>query len=138
VPFRIIGVVADLRQMPLGQPNEPVMYFAQRQFPFKSMYLTVRGSAGALDRVRHVVASADATVPIGRVLTLSDHLSRESASGSTYAAVNAAAPGVGTPPHDTAEIKFESSVTRGAGLSSQLAEIYATETETVGVTSGRL
>ena len=37
VPFRIVGVVADVHQAPLGQRSEPVIYHAQRQFPFRAV-----------------------------------------------------------------------------------------------------
>ncbi len=42
--FRIVGVVADVQQGPIGQAAEPVMYHAQRQFPFRAMTLVARGA----------------------------------------------------------------------------------------------
>ena len=36
VPFRIVGVVADVHQAPIGQAAEPVIYHVHRQFPFRS------------------------------------------------------------------------------------------------------
>lgn len=78
MPFRIVGVVADIRQTGLGQASEPVMYFSQRQFPFKSMFVTVRGAAG-LAQVREVIAGADSSVPIGAVGSLAERVGRESA-----------------------------------------------------------
>jgi putative ABC transport system permease protein len=87
VPFRVIGIIADIRQVPLGHPNEPVMYFAQRQFPFKSVYVIVGGADAALERVRHAVTSADPSVPLGRSLSLADRLRRESAPARLLMAV---------------------------------------------------
>ena len=37
VPFRIVGVVADIHQAPIGRRGEPVIYHTQRQFPFRAM-----------------------------------------------------------------------------------------------------
>ena len=42
-PFRIVGVVADVQQAPIGQAAEPVVYHTQRQFPFRKMFVAVRG-----------------------------------------------------------------------------------------------
>jgi hypothetical protein len=43
-PFRIVGVVADIHQAPLGQTGEPVIYHTIRQFPYRPMTLIARGS----------------------------------------------------------------------------------------------
>jgi ABC-type lipoprotein release transport system permease subunit len=37
-------VVADVKDMPLGQVDEPAVYFHARQFPFRSMFLTVEAT----------------------------------------------------------------------------------------------
>jgi predicted permease len=45
--FEVVGVVADVRDMPIGQAHEPAVYFHTRQFPFRSMFLTVEADDGA-------------------------------------------------------------------------------------------
>jgi len=42
--FQVIGVVADVKDTPLGQVDEPAVYFHARQFPFRSMFLTVEAT----------------------------------------------------------------------------------------------
>ena len=39
--FEIVGVVADVRNVPLHQPTEPAIYFSARQFPFRAMFVAV-------------------------------------------------------------------------------------------------
>src|SRR4030095_3955053 len=42
MPFEIVGVVRDVRNVPLGQAVEPAIYFTTRQFPFAEVFLAVR------------------------------------------------------------------------------------------------
>ena len=42
-PFRIVGVIADIHQAPLGQAGEPVIYHTIRQFPYRPVTLVARG-----------------------------------------------------------------------------------------------
>src|SRR6185503_20729200 len=44
VAFEIVGVVKDVRNVPLGQTVEPAVYFSARQFPFRELFLTVSAS----------------------------------------------------------------------------------------------
>jgi ABC-type lipoprotein release transport system permease subunit len=44
--FEIVGVVADVKNMPIGQANEPAVFFDARQFPFRAMFLTVEATDG--------------------------------------------------------------------------------------------
>jgi ABC-type lipoprotein release transport system permease subunit len=39
--FEIVGVVDDVRNVPIGQPVEPAIYFSARQFPFRAMFITI-------------------------------------------------------------------------------------------------
>ena len=39
----IIGAVADVKNTALQAANEPALYHTQRQFPFRSMFVVVRG-----------------------------------------------------------------------------------------------
>ena len=38
LPFEIVGVVRDVRNVPLGQAIEPAIYFTTRQFPFSEVF----------------------------------------------------------------------------------------------------
>ena len=39
--FEIVGVVSDVRNVPLGQPIEPAIYFSARQYTFRAMFVAV-------------------------------------------------------------------------------------------------
>ena len=42
--YEVIGVVKDVRNVPLGQAVEPAIYFSTRQFPFRKQFLVVRAT----------------------------------------------------------------------------------------------
>ena len=75
VPFRIVGVVADLHQVPLGQPSEAVVYHTARQFPFRAMSVVARGADAATvaAALRNSVRGLDPTLPVG-VKTMRERL----------------------------------------------------------------
>jgi predicted permease len=43
IRYEIVGVVADVRNVPVAQAVEPAFYFSARQFTFRAMFLTVLG-----------------------------------------------------------------------------------------------
>jgi len=73
VPGRleIIGVVADVRNVPIGQPVEPAVYFPARQFPFRSMFLTIGApdEATAIAALRSTLRDVAPTIPMTNVTT---------------------------------------------------------------------
>jgi predicted permease len=71
VAFEIVGVVRDVRNVPLGQPVEPALYFSTRQFPFMQQFIAVRAvdAAAAREAVRAALRQAAPTVPLGIVQT---------------------------------------------------------------------
>jgi hypothetical protein len=75
-PFRIVGVVADIHQAPLGQSGEPVIYHTIRQFPYRPMTLAARGpdAAAVTAGMRSALRSLDATLPLGNVQTMTERL----------------------------------------------------------------
>ena len=75
-PFRIIGVIADIRQAPIGQGPEPVIYHVARQFPFREMSITARGgdTATVLTAMRSALRSLDPTLPLSRVQTAGERM----------------------------------------------------------------
>jgi predicted permease len=76
VPFRIVGVVADIHQAPLAQQPEPVLYHTHRQFPFRAMQIAVRGedTAALLSSVRGALRATDPSLPLGAVQTMEERV----------------------------------------------------------------
>jgi putative ABC transport system permease protein len=71
-PFRIVGVVADIHQAPLGQAGEPVIYHTLRQFPYRPMLLVARGADASTvtTGLRAALRSLDPTLPLGDPQTM--------------------------------------------------------------------
>jgi len=67
----VVGVVADVRNAPLGQPVEPAIYFTTRQFPFAELQIAVRAvsPAVAYEALRAGVHEVAPAVPIGEAKT---------------------------------------------------------------------
>ena len=70
-PFRIVGVVADIHQAPLAQASEAVIYHTLRQFPYRPMLLTARGTdtASVTAAMRTALRALDPTLPLSSVKT---------------------------------------------------------------------
>ena len=70
-PFEIVGVVKDIRNVPLGQTVEPAVYFTMRQFPFRELFITVRANdtSTAVAAVRTALKNAAPSVPMARAQT---------------------------------------------------------------------
>lgn len=73
----IIGVVGDLKNTSLQNATEPAVYFTQRQFPFRTLYLQLRGpdTARLVAAVKGAVRAVDPSLPLGEVRPLGDVLS---------------------------------------------------------------
>jgi putative ABC transport system permease protein len=73
-PFRIVGVIADIQQAPIGRLGEPVIYHTQRQFPFKAMAIAGRGpdTASVVTGLRAALKSLDASLAFGVVQTMDE------------------------------------------------------------------
>ena len=76
VPFRIVGVVADIHQAPLGQAAEPVIYHTARQFPFRAMTVVIRSRdmAAATSALRNALRELDPSLALADVQTMDDRL----------------------------------------------------------------
>ena len=81
VAFDIVGVVKDVRNVPLGQTVEPAVYFSARQFPFREMFLTVRATdtGTGVQAVRTALASATPGTPMGRAQTWGERMAEHTA-----------------------------------------------------------
>jgi hypothetical protein len=76
VPFRVVGVVADIQQAPIGRRSEPVIYHTHRQFPFRAMTVVGRGAdtATVVAGLRIALRGLDPSLPLGRVRTMDERL----------------------------------------------------------------
>jgi putative ABC transport system permease protein len=76
VPFRIVGVVADIQQAPIGRRSEPVIYHTHRQFPFRGMTVVGRGAdtATVVAGLRTALRGLDPSLPLGIVRTMDERL----------------------------------------------------------------
>lgn len=79
--FEVVGVVADIRNVPLGQTVEPAIYFQARQFPFRAMFLTVDAAdvPTALSAIRNTLRAVAPGVPVTAVSTWSDTFAERTA-----------------------------------------------------------
>ena len=89
VAFRIVGIVADVQQAPLGQAAEPVIYHVQRQFPFRAVTIAARGASTATVTagLREAVRAIDAAVPLSDVRTMRGRLVSTTAAPRLLTAV---------------------------------------------------
>jgi predicted permease len=81
VPHRVIGVVADIQQSPIGREAEPVIYHSARQFPFAAMSVALRGpDAGALAAAaRNAVKQVNPSMALGDLRTMDERLVKAAA-----------------------------------------------------------
>ena len=71
LPFEVIGVVADVRNVPLGQATEPAIYFTTRQFPFSEVFIAVRAADTRMAQtaIRNALRKVTPAVPMGTTQT---------------------------------------------------------------------
>jgi predicted permease len=79
--YEIVGVVKDVRNVPLGQATEPAIYFSARQFPFRELFLTVRATdqAAAVTAVRNALKVVAPKVPMAPTLTWGERFAKRTA-----------------------------------------------------------
>ena len=75
-PFRIVGVVSDIQQAPIGQPMEPVVYYSARQFPFSAMSLVLRGheTSALTAAARNAVRQTNPSLALGDIRTMDERI----------------------------------------------------------------
>jgi predicted permease len=74
---RIVGIVGDIRQSPVGAEPEPLYYLPYLQMPWMVPPMIVRTLGDTMSveaSLRHAVATVDRTVPVYDVRTLEDVL----------------------------------------------------------------
>jgi putative ABC transport system permease protein len=79
--YEIIGVVQDVRNVPLGQATEPAVYFSTRQFPFRELFLTVRAADqnAAVAAIRQALRQVAPKVPLAPTSTWGERFARKTA-----------------------------------------------------------
>jgi putative ABC transport system permease protein len=79
--FEVIGVVRDVRNVPLGQRTEPAFFTTTRQYPFSEVFLAVRAtdSATALSAIRDGLRSVASQVPMAAARTWGDRFASRTA-----------------------------------------------------------
>jgi putative ABC transport system permease protein len=86
----IVGVIEDLREGALNQPNNPAVYIPVEQRGSDGMYLLVRSAVRPTDLmvvVRRTIAGIDPNLPVSEVRTLSDVIRADVASQSLSASI---------------------------------------------------
>jgi len=89
VPFEIVGVVADIRNVALGQEVEPAIYFTTRQFPFSEVVIAVRAAdagAGAA-AVRNALRTVAPAIPMSEPKTWGSRLAERTAEARVLRSV---------------------------------------------------
>jgi putative ABC transport system permease protein len=81
LPYQVVGIVADVRNAPLGQRVEPAIYCSTRQFPFRELVLAVRARdrGTALGAVRSALGAVAPNVPMAGLQTWGDRFAAETA-----------------------------------------------------------
>jgi len=81
VPVEVVGVVADIRNVALGQEVEPAIYFTSRQFPFSEMTLAVRAAdpASGAAAIRHALRAVAPAVPMAEPRSWGSRLAERTA-----------------------------------------------------------
>ncbi len=89
VAYRIVGVVADVHQAPIGQASEPVIYHSSRQFPFRAMTIVARGAdtATVVSGIRQALRVTDSAVPLSNVRTMDERMVAATAAPRLLTAV---------------------------------------------------
>ena len=78
---QVVGVVGDIRNVPLGQTIEPAVYVPTRQFPFTDTLVAVQAAtaAEAMAAVRAALGSAAPEVPLGGFSTWGERIGQRTA-----------------------------------------------------------
>lgn len=79
--FEVVGVVDDVRNVPLGQTVEAAIYFSTRQFPFREQFIAVRAvdSQAAIAAIGAALKQVAPNVPMAPTATWGGRVARRSA-----------------------------------------------------------
>jgi putative ABC transport system permease protein len=79
--YEIVGMIHDVRNVPLAQTTEPAVYFAMRQFPFREIVLAVHGvdHGAATSAIQIALRQVAPNVPAAPTVTWGARLARRTA-----------------------------------------------------------
>ena len=81
MPFEIVGVVADVNNVPLGQTVEPAIYFSTRQFPFSEVFIAVKAADASTSQnaIRNALRKVVPNVPMSTTQTWGEKFAAKTA-----------------------------------------------------------
>jgi putative ABC transport system permease protein len=81
MPSEVVGVVKDIRNVPLGQTVEPAIYFSTRQFPFSEVFIAVQATDGSVAQtaIRNALRKVTPNVPMSVTQTWGDRFAARTA-----------------------------------------------------------
>jgi predicted permease len=89
VPSEIVGVVADVRNVALGQDIEPAIYFSTRQFAFSEVTVAVRAADAATGAaaLRNALRAVAPAIPMSEPRTWGSRLAERTAEARVLRSV---------------------------------------------------
>jgi predicted permease len=81
MPSEIVGVVKDIRNVPLAQAVEPAIYFSTRQFPFSEVFIAVKATdrLTAQSAIRNALRKVTPNVPMSVTQTWGERFAARTA-----------------------------------------------------------
>jgi putative ABC transport system permease protein len=81
MPSEIVGVVKDIRNVPLGQSEEPAIYFSTRQFPFSEVFIAVQAAEPGVAQtaIRNALRKVTPNVPMSVTETWGERFAAKTA-----------------------------------------------------------
>ena len=89
MPFEIVGIVKDLRNVPIGQAVEPAIYFTTRQFPFSEAFIAVRATDASVAQtaIRNALRKVTPNVPMSVTQTWGERFAAKTAEARLLMAI---------------------------------------------------
>ena len=89
VPFEIVGMGKDLRNVPIGQAVEPAIFFTTRQFPFSEAFIAVRATDGSVAQtaIRNALRKVTPNVPLSVTQTWGERFAAKTAEARLLMAI---------------------------------------------------
>lgn len=81
MPSEVIGVIKDVRNVPLGQEVEPAIYFTTRQFPFSEVFVAVKAADRSTGQtaIRNALRKVTPNVPMSVTQTWGERFAARTA-----------------------------------------------------------
>ncbi len=89
MPFEIVGMVKDIRNVPIGQAVEPAIYFTTRQFPFSEAFIAVRATDASVAQtaIRNALRKVTPNVPMSVTQTWGERFAAKTAEARLLMAI---------------------------------------------------